>query len=549
MPRRLIAALLVCSFTACTGGVDGAPGDQALDVLITNGRIVDGTGAPWYRADVGIKGDRIVEIGRLAGRKAATTIDASNLVVAPGFIDMLGWSQHTILVDNRGVSKVTQGITTEVTGEGWSPAPVNATTLAPDTAQFRAWNLTVDWRDLAGYFARLERTGIPFNLATFVGATTLRLYVMGHDRRAPTRDELAAMEALADSAMRQGALGLSTALIYEPGSYARTDELIALARVAARHGGLYASHIRSEGDGINRALAEAFTIGREAGLPVEVWHLKLSGRRNWGRMRDVLGRFELERSHGGRVWANSYPYVASATSLSQVLPAWARAGGPVEMVRRLRDPAVRARIRREVPNAAGVLVLAVIDTTLDRYQGRRISEIARAERRRELDVVMDILIADGGTTGAAFFAMSEADVRRAVATPWVGVGSDFGATAPDGVFRGPVHPRAYGTFPRILGRYVREENALTLETAVLKMTGVPARRMGLTGRGEVREGNFADIVVFDPGTVADRSTFEDTHQASVGIRYVMVNGRLTMDDGRLTAERPGRPIRGPGWTP
>lgn len=474
-------------------------------------------------------------------------VDAAGLTVAPGFIDMLGWSQHTILVDNRGVSKVTQGVTTEVTGEGWSPAPANAATLADDTAQFRAWNLTVDWRDLAGYFARLERSGLPFNLATFTGATTLRLYVMGHARRAPAAGEMAAMEALLDTAMMQGSMGLSTSLIYEPGSYASTAELIALARVAARHGGRYASHIRSEGDGIDRALTEAFTIGREAGLPVEVWHLKVSGRRNWGRMRQIIARFERERAAGARIGANSYPYAASATGLSQALPGWTRAGGPAAMVERLRDPAVRARVHREVKSASGVLVLAVLDTTLVRYEGRRISDIARQEGKRELDVVMDLLIADGGTTGAAFFSMDERDVTRTVATAWIGVGSDFGATAPDGVFRGPVHPRAYGTFPRILGRYVRELRALPLETAIHKMTRVPAERMGLTDRGVLREGAFADVVVFDPATVGDRSTFDNTHQVATGIRYVMVNGRLTMDDGRLTAERPGRPLRGPGY--
>jgi len=519
----------------------------SFDVLIRGGTVIDGTGAPRRRADVGISGDRIVAVGELAESSAARVVDAAGLIVAPGFIDMLGWSQHTILVDSRGVSKVTQGITTEITGEGWSPAPVNARTLAEDSAQFRAWGLSVDWRDLEGYFARLERTGIPFNLGTFVGATTLRLHVMGHERRAPTAAELAAMEALADTAMRQGALGLSTALIYEPGSYATTGELVALARVVARHEGLYASHIRSEGDGIRRALAEAFAIGRAGALPVEVWHLKLSGRRNWGGMAGIIGLFDSARASGLEVGANSYPYTASATSLSQVLPAWTRAGGSEAMVRRLRDPAVRRRVHREVRSAAGVLVLAVVDTTLARYEGRRIADIAREERRRELDVVMDLLIADGGNTGAAFFSMSEDDVRRTIATPWIGVGSDFGAVAPDGIIRGPVHPRAYGTFPRILGRYVREERLLSLETAIHKMTGVPAERIGLTGRGVLREGNFADLTIFDPQTVSDRATFSDTHPPSVGIRYVMVNGRFTLDDGRLTSERPGRPIRGRGW--
>jgi N-acyl-D-amino-acid deacylase len=521
-----------------------------FDVLITGGMVIDGTGGPRRPADVGITADRITAIGDLSGRTATRTIDAHGLVVAPGFIDMLGWSHLTILVDNRGYSKVTQGVTTEITGEGWSPAPVNDATLRPDAAQYAAWGLTIDWHDLDGYFRRIERAGIPFNIATFVGATTLRLYVMGEDNRAPTPDELARMEALADSAMRQGALGVSSALIYEPGRYAGTDELIALARVAARHGGIYASHIRGEGAGIRRALAEAFRIGREAGVPVEVWHLKLSGRPQWGHMREIIGLFERERAAGARVGANSYPYIASASTLSQVLPAWVRVGGDSAMVARLHDPSARARIRRDVRSVGGVMVLATLNPALARYQGRRVSDIARAEHRREADVVMDILMEDGGKTGAAFFSMSEADVRATLEAPWIGVGSDFGATAPDGpLFNGPVHPRAYGTFPRILGHYVREEHVLTLETAVHKMTQVPAERAGLTGRGLLREGNFADITVFDPETVIDRATFESPHLPAAGIRYVLVNGRLSLDDGRLTDARPGRALRGPGYQP
>ncbi len=545
--RMILVGAAALAALGAVSARGAGPRRPDFDVLLRGGTLIDGSGAERRLADVGIAGDRIAAVGDLAARSATREVDARGLVVAPGFIDMLGWSQHTILVDNRGVSKVTQGITTEITGEGWSPAPVNASTLREDSAQFAAWGLTVDWHDLAGYWDRLRRSGTPFNLATFVGATTLRLYVMGHERRAPSAGEMARMEALADSAMRQGALGVSTSLIYEPGSYATTDELVRLARVAGRHGGLYISHIRSEGDGISRALEEAFTIARRAEVPVEIWHLKVSGRRNWGRMPSVLAMLERERRAGRRVGANSYPYVASATSLSQALPSWARRGGNAAMVERLRDPAVRARIRREVPGAGGVMVLSALDTSLGRYQGRRISDIARAEGRNELDVVMDILIADGGNTGAAFFSMSEDDVRAAVATPWIGVGSDFGATAPDGpLFSGPVHPRAYGTFPRILGHYVREQQALTLEAAVRKMTGVPAERMGLAERGLVREGWFADITVFDPQTVIDRATFEDPHRTAAGIRYVLVNGRFTLDGGRLTSERPGRPLLGPG---
>jgi len=531
------------------------------DLLLVGGAVVDGTGTPRRAADVAVNGDRIAAIGDLKGRTARRTVDVAGLVVAPGFIDMLGQSEATILVDPRGVSKVTQGITTEVTGEGVSIAPVNATTLRGDSAQYAAWGLTVDWRDLDGYFARLERSGSPLNLATFVGATQVRKYVLGEGRRAPTASELARMVALVDTAMRQGALGVSSALVYAPALYASTAELVALARVAGRYGGVYATHIRNEGARIDAALDEAFRIGREARVPVEVWHLKVGGRANWGRMPRILARFERLRAAGTRVGANSYPYTASATSLDASIPAWAHEGGNEAMVRRLRDPAVRAQIKREMGadrgqgsfsrgagGLSGVLVLGVLDSTLRRFEGRRIADIARDEERDPYDVLFDILIADHANTGAAYFSMGEQDVRDAVATPWVGVGSDFGATAPDGPLEmRRVHPRAYGTFPRILGRYVRDQRALTLETAIRKMSAVAAERMGLSQRGLLREGYFGDITVFDPNTIADRATFEDPHQPSVGVRYVLVNGRFTMDDGRLTGERPGRPLRGPGW--
>ena len=544
--RFRVVAFLLAGLAAATGG--RAPGPRAYDVLLRGGMVIDGTGAPGRRADVGIVGDRIAAIGDLADSGAQRVIDAGGLVVAPGFIDMLGWSRYTILVDNRGYSKVTQGVTTEVTGEGWSPGPVNAATLRDDSAQLAAWGLVVDWHDLDGWFRRLETRGTPLNMATFVGATTLRLYVMGEARRAPTRAELLRMEALADTAMRQGALGVSTALVYEPGSYAGTAEIVALARVASRYGGLYISHIRDEGGRIRSALEEAFDIGRRANVPVEVWHLKVSGRPNWGRMPAVLALFDSLRAAGRRVGANSYPYIASATDLKSALPAWVRAGGTQRMLERLRLPAVRERVRREIGGLGGVLLLSTLDTALRHYQGMRIPEIADLMHVSPADALMDVLVADAGNSGAAYFSMSEEDVSDAVAAPWVGVGSDFGATAPDGpLYQGPVHPRAYGTFPRILGHYVRDLHALSLEAAVRKMTGVPAERLGLRERGLLREGYFADVTVFDPATVADRATFAQPHQAAAGIRYVLVNGRLTLDDGRPTAERPGRGLRGPGW--
>ena len=555
------AAMLACALTALPPYRPTAPD---FDILLLGGTVVDGTGSPSRRADIGIAGDRVTAIGDLAGRTATRTVDAAGLVVAPGFIDMLGWSQHTILVDSRGVSKVTQGVTTEITGEGWSPAPTNPNTIRDDSAQVAAWHLDIDWRDLDGWFRRLERSGTPLNLASFVGATTVRQYVIGDERRAPTPAELARMVALVDTAMMQGALGLSTSLVYAPAFYARTDEIVALAAAAGRYGGVYASHIRNEGPRIRQALAEAFAIGRDAHVPVEVWHLKLSGRANWGRMPAILALFDSARARGEQVGANSYPYIASATSLDASIPAWAHAGGKDELLRRLRDRPTRARIKREMAGRSGsqenftrgagglsgIMVLGVLDTALRRYQGRRIADIARAEGKDPYDALLDLVLADHANTGAAYFTMSEDDVRAAIAAPWVGVGMDFGATAPDGPAAAEMpHPRAYGTFPRILGHYVRELHLLSLEAAVHKMTGVPAERLGLAGRGVLREGSFADVTIFDLATVADRATFETPTRTATGIRYVIVNGRFTLDNGQLTAERPGRGLRGPGYRP
>jgi N-acyl-D-amino-acid deacylase len=554
MSRRLAASALVILAAAVLGQAT-----PEYDIVFAGGTVIDGTGAARRQADVAVSGDRIAAIGDLRAATARRIVDARGLVVAPGFIDMLGWSEFNILVDNRGVSKVTQGVTTEITGEGWSVAPVNANTLRDDSAQYAAWHLVVDWHDLDGYFARLERSGTPFNIGTYVGATQVRKYVMGDVRRDPTPAELARMEALVDTAMRQGAMGLSTSLGYAPAVYAKTSELVALAKVAGRYGGVYATHLRSEGSGIRSALREAFRIGREAHTPVEVWHLKLSGRPQWGRMRSILALFDSARASGVRAWANSYPYTASANDLASIVPAWAHAGGKDSLLARLRDPATRARIRREMAGPQGansaseagalrnVVVLAVLDTTLRRYQGKRITEIAAEEHKDPYDALFDLILADHANTGRATFTMSEADVRLAVATPWVAVGSDFGARAPDGPLGQPGHPRGYGAFTRILGHYVRDLHALSLETAVRKMSGLAAERMGLQDRGLVRVGYYADLAVFDPATVRDRATFENSTALSEGVKYVVVNGRFTLDDGRLTSERPGRPLRGPGW--
>jgi dihydroorotase/N-acyl-D-amino-acid deacylase len=552
-----LAFLLGC------GRRDRATG--SYDLLLRNGWIVDGTGNPRYRGDVAVRGDRIAGLGFLPGAAARETLDVSGLVVAPGFIDMMGQSEINVLVDNRVVSKVTQGITTEVTGEGTSVAPLTDTLAAADSDLMKKYHFQEDWRDLDGYFAHLARTGSTVNMATFVGATQVREAVIGTANRPATAAELARMMALVETTMEQGALGLSTALEYAPASYASTDELIVLARAARKHGGVYATHMRNEGAQIDPALSEVFRIAREAAIPAEIYHLKVAGRASWGRMPHVLARIDSARGAGLDVTADQYPYVAALTSLDAAVPPWAESGGMDSLLVRLRDPAIRARLRAEILHptgdvegfygeaggAEGVLIAGVFQDSLRALQGKRLSEIAAARRRDPVETMFDILLAEGGQrTDAIYFVMSEADVRAALATWWVAVNTDANGVAPDGPFGAQsTHPRAYGAFTRILGHYVRDLGVLRLEDAVRKMTSLAAQRVGLRGRGVLRRGLFADITVFDPATVADRATFEQPHQPSVGIAYVFVNGQKVLDHGKLTAARPGRGLRGPGYVP
>jgi dihydroorotase/N-acyl-D-amino-acid deacylase len=531
-------------------------------LLFAGGRVVDGTGAPWFRADVCVTGDRITAVGDLAGAEAKRRIDASSLVLAPGFIDMLGQSEYYVLVDNRAASKVTQGITTEITGEGGSIAPLSARMIADDKETWARYGVTPSWSDLEGYFGALEKARPAINLGTFVGAGGLRNLVIGLEDRPARPDELRAMEAEVQKAMEQGAFGLSTSLQYVPDRFASTEEIVALAKVAARHGGSYITHQRSESNRIDQSLDEVFRIAREANIPAQVYHLKTAYKPNWGRMAAVLKRLEQARAEGLDVSANQYPYVAGANNVDACLPLWVREGGKDKMVDRLKDTALRERIKRELLSEdpswenqylgsggpSGVLVASVLNPELKKYEGMTIAQLGAQQGKSPEDALMDLVIADRGNSGGIIFIMNEDDVRAALRHPLVSFCTDSGAVATDGIFsRQRSHPRAWGSATRILGRYVRDEKLLPLEEAIRKMTSLPASRMGLAERGILRPGMLADLVAFDPARVTDRATFERPLAYSEGMPFVAVNGQLVVDGGRLTDARPGRALRGPGY--
>lgn len=536
---------------------------EEYDVVITNGRIVDGTGNPWFYGDVAIRGDRIVKVGRIVSAPAKRTIDARGLIVAPGFVDMLGQSEQNLLIDPRAESKVFQGITTEVTGEGGSAAPLNDYILKELDPFLKHFKLTADWRTLGEYFARLERSRSAINLATYVGATQVRQYVLHDENRPPTTAELDQMRALVARAMEDGAVGISTSLVYAPAFYAKTEELIELAKVASRYGGVYASHMRNESNSIMPAIDEAIRIGREANIPVEIFHLKMAGKQNWGKMRDVIAKIEDARASGLDITADQYPYVAGATSLGASVPPWAHEGGTAKFVGRLKDPATRAKLKQEMRapsdkwenfylgagGGEGVLISSVLNRDLAKYEGKRVNEIARMMGKSdEMDALFDLLIADNAQTGMIIFLMSEDDVKLALKQPWVSIGIDHGEVALSGpLAEGNAHPRGYGSFPRILGRYVRDEHVLTLEEAIRKMTSLAANRVHLQDRGIIKPGFFADVVVFDPQTIHDVATFEDPNRLSIGMRFVLINGEPVVLDGKQTTALPGRPLRGPGY--
>lgn len=535
----------------------GAAGQQQFDLVIRNGHIIDGTGSPWYAGDIGIRAGHIARIGSLADVAAKQVVDAHGLIVAPGFIDMLGQSEISILVNPHVPSKVFQGITTEITGEGNSIAPTTPKLLAADQASFEHFGLRANWTRFSEYFTQLERHGLGINLASYVGATQVRRVVLGDDDRAPTASELARMKALVREGMLDGAAGLSTALQYAPAPYATTEELIALASEAASLGGIYASHMRSEGDAIDSALDEAFRIGREAHIPIEIWHLKVAGKRNWGRMPALVERIEAARRSGVDVEADTYAYTAWFNSFSAFVPPWVHNGGDAKMIARLKDTAMRQRIRTqmlndskgwdnewlEIPGPEAILVSVVNNPKLLLLQGKTIAQIAKDRNKDAINTIFDLLIDDPGMS-VAVFGMSEADVSYALKQSWVSVDNDSQGTAPEGILgREHPHPRAYAAFPRILRKYVREDKLLTLPDAIRKFSALPAQRMRLADRGVLKTGMWADIVVFDPETIRDLATFENPNQLSVGMQYVLVNGVPVVSQGQMTSKLPGKVLR------
>jgi N-acyl-D-amino-acid deacylase len=551
-------------------GADAREADKSpFDVVILHGHILDGTGSPWYAGDVGIRAGRIAAIGKLDGAPARETIDAKGRVVAPGFIDMLGQSELSILVDPRLPSKIFQGITTEITGEGNSVAPVNEAMLAQDRETYEHYHLTPDWRTLRQYFARIEKQGMGINLGTYVGATSVRRMVLGDADVAPSTEQLEQMKGLVAEAMRDGARGLSSALQYAPAPYAKTEELIALASVAAQFGGIYATHMRSEGDTVLESIEEAARIGREAHLPVEIWHLKAAGKANWGKMPAIVAKIDAARASGVDIGANTYAYTAWFNTFSAFVPPWAHDGGDQKLIERLMDPALRARIRKdmmtpgkdsageqwdnewqEVTGPEAILIAVVENKDLLPFEGKRLSDVASAWHEDPIDALCDLLVKDKAFTEVAVFGMDEPDVLLALQQPWVSIDNDSQGTSPDGLLGAEhPHPRAYGTFPRILRKYVREEHALTLPDAVRKFTALPAERMRLADRGVLKQGMWADVVVFDPATVTDKATYEIPNRLSEGMDYVLVNGVPVIAEGRMTGALPGKVLLGPGYVP
>ena len=533
--------------------VAGCASVQEYDLVIRNGTVYDGSGAPPLEADVAVNGDAVVRVGDLGRARGRSEVDASGLAVAPGFINMLSWANVSLIADGRSQSDIRQGVTLEVMGEGFSMGPWNDAIKAEELATQEDIRFDIEWDTLGEYLQYLEDRGVSTNVASFVGNGTLRHYVIGYDNRPATADELEQMKALLDAAMREGAMGVSSSLLYAPSMYADTAELTELARVAGRHGGMYVSHIRDEGDRLLESVDELITIARDAGVAAEIYHLKASGQANWGKLEQAIERVEQARAEGLAITADIYTYPASSTGLHVQLPDWAREGGIEAAIARLKDPQTRERILAEIEFRNGpdsILLVGFRNPALRKYIGRRLDELAAELGKTPAEAMVDLIVEDDSRIQVVYFSMSEDNIRRKMALPWVAFCSDAASMSAEGVFLAQsTHPRAYGSFARVLGKYARDEGLLTLEEAIRRLTSFPADNLKLDRRGRLAPGQFADIVVFDPARVRDRATFEEPHQYAEGMVHVWVNGRQVLRDGEHTGALPGRFVKGPGWRP
>jgi len=554
--------LVLCVLACTTSTVTTQP--QSFDILIRNGTVYDGTGGAGRRADVGIRGDRIVAVGDLASAKTASSVDAKGLAVAPGFINMLSWSTESLLVDGRSQGEIRQGVTTQIFGEGSSMGPVNEEMKKRAYALMGDIKYEITWKTLSDYLQELERRGVSQNVASFLGATTVREYVIGVEDKKPTPEQLEQMRALVRQEMEAGALGIGSSLIYAPAFYASTEELIELCKVAAQYRGKYISHMRSEGNRLLEAVDELIRISREAKIPAEIYHLKAAGQKNWSKMDQVIAKVEAARTSGLKLTADMYTYPAGATGLDAAMPPWVLDGGYPAAFKRLRDPETRKKIADAIRTggsdwenlylAAGsperVILVEFKNEKLKPLTGKTLAEAAKLRGEDPIDTIMNLVLEDETRVGTVYFMMSEDNLKKQIRLPWVSFGSDASSMSPEPPFtKSSTHPRAYGNFARLLGKYVREEKVIPLQEAVRRLSALPATNLELKDRGFVREGMFADLAIFDPQAIADRATFEKPHQFAVGMRHVFVNGTHVLKDGEHTGAKPGRPLYGPGKKP
>lgn len=552
--------MLLCSSMLLPTSVAAQSPAPAYDLIIRGGTIYDGSGKPPVVGDVAIKDDRIVAIGKVDGT-AKTEVAAKGMAVAPGFINMLSWATESLIADPKSQSDIRQGVTLEVMGEGWSMGPMNATMKALETERQGDIKYPIEWTSLGDYFGWLEKRGISTNVASFVGAATVRVHELGEGDVDPTPEQLTRMQALVKQAMNEGAMGVGSSIIYAPGSYAETDELVALTSEAAKCGGMYISHMRSEGDRIEEAVDELIDISRRSGAPAEIYHLKMAGRSNWGKLDTIVKKIEDARAEGLKITTDMYTYTAGATGLDAAMPTWVQAGGLEEWIKRLKDPAIRARVAAEMKQpgsdwenlyfgagADKMILSGFKNDALKPLTGKTLAEVAAMRGKSPEETAMDLVVEDGSRVGTVYFLMSEDNVRKQVQLPWMSFGSDAASQATEGVFlKSGAHPRTYGNFSRLLGRYVRDEKLISLEQAVYRLTTLPASNLGIKDRGALKPGYYADVVVFDPATIGDRSTFEKPHQYSVGMRDVFVNGVGVLRNGEHSGATPGRAVRGAGF--